>query len=81
MKYKCPARESSKFLCDKVAEYQIEGTVWCNTHARRVIDKELNEEPTADQLNEAFRAMIKEAQKPNVSIDFEIWDVVDREVS
>jgi hypothetical protein len=43
MKYKCPARESSKFLCDKVAEYQIEGTVWCNTHARRVIDKELAE--------------------------------------
>jgi hypothetical protein len=42
---------------------------------------EKNEEPTPDQLNEAFKAMLKEAQKPNVSIDFEIWDVVDREVS
>ena len=32
---KCPAIESSKFLCDREAEYQIEGTVWCNIHARR----------------------------------------------
>jgi len=38
MQYKCPARESSEFLCDRVAEYQIEGTVWCNTHARRVLE-------------------------------------------
>ena len=38
MEYKCPARESSAFLCDKVAEYQINGTVWCNTHARRVLE-------------------------------------------
>jgi len=38
MEYKCPARESSKYLCDRVAEYQINGTVWCNIHARRVLD-------------------------------------------
>ena len=38
MEYKCPARESSKFLCDRIAEYQIEGTVWCNMHARRIIE-------------------------------------------
>jgi len=38
MEYKCPARESSAFLCDRVAEYQINGTVWCATHARRVLD-------------------------------------------
>ena len=38
MQYKCPAIESTKYLCDRVAEYQIEGTVWCNTHARRVLE-------------------------------------------
>jgi len=38
MAYKCPAKESSKFLCDRVAEYHVNGTVWCNTHARRVLD-------------------------------------------
>lgn len=38
MEYKCPARESSKYLCDRVAEYQINGTVLCNIHARRVLD-------------------------------------------
>ena len=38
MEYKCPARESSAFLCDRVAKYQINGTVWCGTHARRVQD-------------------------------------------
>ena len=37
------------------------------------------EEPSVEQLSEAFRAMLKEAEKPNVSIDFEIWDVVDQE--
>ena len=40
---------------------------------------EKNEEPSMEQLNEAFRDMLKEAQKPNVSIDFEIWDVIDQE--
>ena len=38
MTYKCPARESSKYLCDRIAEYQIDGTVWCATHAKRVQD-------------------------------------------
>jgi hypothetical protein len=37
------------------------------------------EEPSVEQLSEAFRAMLKEAEKPNVSIDFEIWDVMDQE--
>ena len=37
------------------------------------------EEPSVEQLSEAFRAMLKEAEKPNVSIDFEVWDVVDQE--
>ena len=32
---KCPSIESSQFLCDREAEYQLEGTVWCNFHARR----------------------------------------------
>ena len=31
----CPARESSRYLCDRVAEYLINGTLWCNIHARR----------------------------------------------
>jgi len=41
MEYKCPARESSKYLCDRVAEYQIDGTVWCEIHAKRIIDSKL----------------------------------------
>ena len=55
--------------------YYVSVNFTCHTDG-----SEKNEEPTADQLHEAFRAMLKEAQKPNVSIDFEIWDVVDREV-
>ena len=38
MEYKCPSRESSKYLCDRVSEYQIDGTLWCNIHARRIIE-------------------------------------------
>ena len=40
---------------------------------------EKKEEPSVEQLSEAFRAMLKEAEKPNVSIDFEVWDVMDQE--
>ena len=40
MEFKCPARESSEFLCDRVAEYQIEGTMWCHIHARRVMERQ-----------------------------------------
>lgn len=38
MDFRCPARESSKFLCGRLAEYQINGTIWCGTHARRIIE-------------------------------------------
>lgn len=34
---KCPAIESSKFLCDRFAEYHIDGALWCNVHARRLM--------------------------------------------
>jgi hypothetical protein len=36
------------------------------------------DEPSDEQLDVAFRTMLKEAQKPNVSIEFEVWDVVDQ---
>ena len=44
-----------------------------------VADGSSSSEPSVEQLDEAFRAMLKEAQKPNVSIDFEIWDAEDEE--
>ena len=37
---KCPAIESSTFLCDRNAEYLIEGTLWCGIHARRLMEQE-----------------------------------------
>jgi hypothetical protein len=40
MIYKCPAIESSEFLCDRKAEYLIEGTIWCAVHARRTIEEQ-----------------------------------------
>ena len=36
MEYKCPAKESSKYLCDRIAEYLIDGTLLCHIHARRL---------------------------------------------
>ena len=36
---KCPSRESSEFLCDRDAVYQVDGTVFCNIHARRAIER------------------------------------------
>ena len=36
---KCPAIESSKFLCDRGAEYLIQGTLWCGIHARRMMER------------------------------------------
>ena len=33
---KCPMIESSEFLCDRLAEYEISGVVVCETHARRL---------------------------------------------
>ena len=35
---KCPATESSEFLCDRVAEYQVNGTIYCGKHARRIME-------------------------------------------
>jgi hypothetical protein len=54
VEFKCPARESSVFLCDRVAEYQINGTVWCNTHARRILEAISAEE---DDLNQRQRSV------------------------
>jgi hypothetical protein len=41
--YKCPVRESSAYLCDKVAEYHIQGTDYCESHARRKMEGTLHE--------------------------------------
>ena len=39
---KCPSIESSKFLCDREAFYQIDGIVYCQIHARRIMKEKLN---------------------------------------
>ena len=44
MQYKCPAIESTRYLCDRVAEYKIKGTAWCAIHARRILESEKEEE-------------------------------------
>ena len=36
-KLKCPALESSEHLCDRDAEYQINGTIYCLRHAQRIM--------------------------------------------
>ena len=43
---KCPARESSEFLCDRDAEYQVNGTIYCNIHARRIMEGGMLREAT-----------------------------------
>ena len=40
---KCPQIESRMYLCDREADYQIDGVVYCQIHARRLMqDKENN---------------------------------------
>ena len=36
---KCPVRESSAYLCDRKAEYAINGTVLCHHHAMREVKR------------------------------------------
>jgi len=36
---KCPSIESSEFLCDREAFYQIDGIVYCQIHARRIMTR------------------------------------------
>lgn len=38
-KIKCPAIESSRFLCDREAEYLVEGTLYCGIHTRRLMER------------------------------------------
>ena len=33
---KCPHIESKENLCDREAEYYVNGTIYCDRHARRV---------------------------------------------
>ena len=37
--HRCPAIESSEYLCGRPAEYRIKGTSWCHIHARRVMEE------------------------------------------
>jgi hypothetical protein len=50
---KCPARESSEFLCDREAEYQVNGTIYCEKHARRIIEGGMMREATEPALTGA----------------------------
>jgi hypothetical protein len=50
---RCPAIESSKYLCGRAAEYEVRGSVYCATHARRLVDKHAKIEAVLDVLTEA----------------------------
>ena len=50
---KCPSIESSEYLCDRLAEYEISGSVYCATHARRVVEKRTKVEAVLETLTEA----------------------------
>ena len=39
---RCPEIESTKFLCDREASYQIDGTVYCQIHAQRLLSEKKN---------------------------------------
>ena len=39
---KCPQIESANFLCDREASYQIDGVIYCEIHARRIMKAKLN---------------------------------------
>ena len=41
---RCPHRESTKFLCDREASYQVDGTVYCQIHAQRLLSEKTTEE-------------------------------------
>jgi hypothetical protein len=46
LELRCPQIESSEYLCDRVGEYQVDGTIYCARHARRLMaKKELIETP------------------------------------
>ena len=36
---RCPEIESTKFLCDREASYQVNGTVYCQIHAQRLLSE------------------------------------------
>jgi hypothetical protein len=38
LELRCLHIESSEYLCDRRAEYQIDGTVYCARHARRLME-------------------------------------------
>ena len=44
MKLKCPYIESSEYLCEREAEYQVDGTVYCGRHARYLMEKKREED-------------------------------------
>ena len=50
---RCPAIESSEYLCGRLAEYEVRGSVYCATHARRLVDKHAKIEAVLDVLTEA----------------------------
>ena len=53
---KCPHIESTKFLCGRTANYQINGTVYCQIHARRL----LLEKRTVDKVGEKLGKYLRE---------------------
>ena len=57
----------SKRTTGKGNRYYVSVNFICDT------DGSEKDEPSVEQLNEAFKAMLKESQKSHVSLDFEIY--------
>ena len=48
LELRCPQIESSEYLCDRAGEYQVDGTIYCARHARRLMAKKIGREVLED---------------------------------
>jgi|6_EtaG_2_1085325.scaffolds.fasta_scaffold04353_10 hypothetical protein len=49
---KCPQIESNAYLCDRAGEYQVDGTIYCARHARRLMEQKTERESATSATGE-----------------------------
>ena len=53
LELRCPQVKSSEYLCDRTAEYQVDGTIYCKRHARRLMEQQSQKCPTCEGTGKA----------------------------
>jgi len=67
LELKCPQIESSEYLCDRTAGYQIDGTIYCAHRARQLMELKTQKKDSTNTKSTMWHDVLLKELEINIS--------------